>query len=82
MCSGVPCVSHLTALQLGWEVMPDCNPTPDGLERRAGSNVESVAEDEAMRCLILIRNFMEGYQQARSHMSPSCIHVRSSCQVW
>ncbi len=34
--------------------------------RGAGSNVESVAEDEAMRCLILIRNFVEGYQQARA----------------
>ena len=44
--------------------------------------MESVAEDEAMRCLILIRNFMEGYQQARSHTAPFCSQVMSSCQQW
>lgn len=30
-----------------------------------GSNVESVAEDEIMRMLILVRNFLPGYLQAR-----------------
>ena len=40
--------------------------------------MESVAEDEAMRCLILIRNFMEGYQQARSHPAfVSANHVKN-----
>ena len=29
-----------------------------------GSNVESVAESEVMRILILMRNFIEGYKQA------------------
>ena len=28
-----------------------------------GSNVESVAESEVMRILILVRNFVEGYKQ-------------------
>ena len=29
-----------------------------------GCNVESVAESEVMRILILVRNFVEGYKQA------------------
>ena len=29
------------------------------------SNVVSVAEDVAMRCLVLMRNFLEGYKQVR-----------------
>ena len=46
----------------------------------AGSNVESVAEDEAMRCLILIRNFIEGYQQARSHaLSKRLVLRQNTC---
>lgn len=32
-----------------------------------GSNVESVAEDEVMRMLILMRNFLPGYLQASSN---------------
>ena len=31
----------------------------------AGSNVTSVAEDEVMRILILLRNFTMGYEQVR-----------------
>ena len=40
-----------------------------------GSNVESVAEDEIMRMLILMRNFLPGYLQASSKRSP----ITSSC---
>lgn len=38
-----------------------------------GSNVESVAEDEIMRMLILVRNFLPGYLQA-SLMLPCQTH--------
>ncbi len=42
-----------------------------------GSNVESVAESEVMRILILVRNFIEGYKQASSpaHLPTACLHL-------
>ena len=42
-----------------------------------GSNVESVAESEVMRILILMRNFIEGYKQASAsaHLPTACLHV-------
>ena len=40
-----------------------------------GSNVESVAESEVMRILILMRNFIEGYKQASisTHLRTACL---------
>ena len=48
-----------------------------------GSNVESVAEDEIMRMLILMRNFLPGYLQASSNRGPcaSANAWRFTCNV-
>lgn len=45
-----------------------------------GSNVESVAESEVMRILILMRNFIEGYKQASAPActASACMHALCS----
>lgn len=48
-----------------------------------GSNVSSVAEDEVMRMLILIRNFVPGYLQASLCSRPALITAEAAhCIVW
>lgn len=48
-----------------------------------GSNVSSVAEDEVMRMLILIRNFVPGYLQASLCTSPLLVTAEAAhCIVW
>ena len=43
---------------------PLCRPKTHVIDMQVtGSNVESVAESEVMRILILVRNFVEGYKQ-------------------
>lgn len=41
-------------------------PKPKTLSNAAGSNTVSVAEDEAMRILILMRNFLPAHEQSKN----------------